>query len=116
MREVWRRTQLLATEQVMPHGLLRAWWVLFLLQGFVSNISGRMSGAATTTLDLENAAWADIIAAALSVATALLTIRMVQRTAEFEEQLAWRQQVSRIGAAPPGAIAELEGEQSDFEY
>ena len=31
MREVWQRTQRMAYGLVTPHGLLRVWWLLFLL-------------------------------------------------------------------------------------
>ena len=115
VREVWRHTQLIAFEQVTPHGLLRVWWMVFLLHGFVSNATGRMDNAATTTEQLQSAAWGNMVTAGLMLATALLTIQVVQRIAGYEAQVDLRLEVSRIGA-PVAVPAEHAEDQSEYEY
>lgn len=115
VKEVWRQTQLLASERVDPHGLLRAWWVLFTLRSFVSNVSGRLVGSAATTEQVQSATGVDLVSAVLGIATALLTVRVVRRIAEFEEQLALLQQVKQLGGPAPRPAAELDDDQSDFD-
>lgn len=115
VKEVWRQTQLLAYERVEPHGLLRAWWVLFTLHSLVSNMSGRLLASAATTEQLQSATTADVVSASLGIATALLTVRVVRRIAEFEEQLALLQQVKQLGGPAPRPAAELEQDQPDFD-
>jgi len=116
VREVWRQTQLVAFEQVTPHGLLRAWWLLFIVHGIVSNVTNQMETKATTTEQLQNAAWGNAITALLMLGTALLTIRVVRRIASYEAQMDLRLQVSRIGEEAPQPAAELNEDQSDYEY
>ena len=116
VREVWRQTQLVAFEQVTPHGLLRAWWLLFIVHGIVSNITNQMETKATTTEQLRSAAWGNAITALLMLGTALLTIQVVRRIASYEAQMDLRLQVSRIGAEAPQPAVELNEDQSDYEY
>ena len=116
VREVWRQTQLVAFEQVTPHGLLRAWWLLFIVHGIVSNVTNQMETKATTTEQLQSAAWGNAITALLMLGTALLTIQVVRRIASYEAQMDLRLQVSRIGAEAPQPAAELNEDQSDYEY
>ncbi|WP_201985375.1 DUF4328 domain-containing protein [Hymenobacter rubidus] len=116
VREVWHETQVVAYEQVTPHGLLRAWWLLFLLHGVVSNITSQMVSHATTVVQLQSAAWGSILTAALSLATAVLTVLVVRRIANYETQMDLRLQVSRIGGQAPRPAAELIDDQSDYEY
>lgn len=116
VREVWRQTQLVAFEQVTPHGLLRAWWLLFIVHGIVSNVTSQMETKATTTEQLQSAAWGNAITALLMLGTALLTIQVVRRIASYEAQMDLRLQVSRIGAEAPQPAAELNEDQSDYEY
>ena len=116
VREVWRQTQLVAFEQVTPHGLLRAWWLLFIVHGIVSNVTNQMETKATTTEQLRSAAWGNAITALLMLGTALLTIQVVRRIASYEAQMDLRLQVSRIGAEAPQPAAELNEDQSDYEY
>lgn len=116
VKEVWRQTQLVAYERVAPHVLLRVWWVIFLLRSVVSNITGRMVTEATTVTQLENSAWGTILTATLGLATAVLTMRVVQRIAGFEEQMSLRLQVAQLGGPAPSPAAELAEDQSDFEY
>ena len=116
VREVWRQTQLVAFEQVTPHGLLRAWWLLFIVHGIVSNVTNQMETKATTTEQLRSAAWGNAITALLMLGTALLTIQVVRRIASYEAQMDLRLQVSRIGAEAPQPAVELNEDQSDYEY
>ena len=116
VREVWRQTQLVAFEQVTPHGLLRAWWLLFIVHGIVSNVTNQMETKATTTEQLQSAAWGNAITALLMLGTALLTIQVVRRIASYEAQMDLRLQVSRIGAEAPQPAVELNEDQSDYEY
>ncbi|MGY3089313.1 TRAP-type C4-dicarboxylate transport system permease small subunit [Hymenobacter sp. UYAg731] len=116
VREVWRQTQLVAFEQVTPHGLLRAWWLLFIAHSIVSNVTSRMENHATTTEQLQSAVWGNAITAMLMLGTAVLTIQVVRRIAGYEAQMDLRLQVSRIGAAAPQPAAELLEDQSDYEY
>jgi hypothetical protein len=116
VREVWRQTQLVAFEQVTPHGLLRAWWLLFILHGIVSNITSGMAGSANTIEQLQSAVWGNAITAMLMLGTAVLTIQLVRRIASYEAQMGLRLQVSRIGAEAPQPAAELSEDQSDYEY
>lgn len=116
VREVWRQTQLVAFEQVTPHGLLRAWWLLFIVHGIVSNVTSQMETKATTIEQLQSAAWGNAITALLMLGTALLTVQVVRRIASYEAQMDLRLQVSRIGAEAPQPAAELNEDQSDYEY
>ena len=115
VKEVWRQTQLVAFERVQPHVLLRIWWIVFILDRLAGNASGRLASSASTTLQLQNAASADIIAEVLGITSALLTMRVVQRIAGFEAQMTLRLQVERIGEAVPIPAAEPDEDQSDYE-
>ena len=116
VREVWRQTQLVAFEQVTPHGLLRAWWLLFIAHSIVSNVTSQMGTRATTIEQLQSAVWGNTITAILMLGTALLTVQVVRRIAGYEAQMDLRLQVSRIGAEAPQPAAELLEDQSDYEY
>ena len=116
VREVWRQTQLVAFEQVTPHGLLRAWWLLFISHGIVSNITSKMGNRATTIEQLQSAVWGNAITSILMLGTAVLTIQVVRRIASYEAQMDLRLQVSRIGMEAPQPAAELLEDQSDYEY
>lgn len=116
VREVWRQTQLVAFERITPHGLLRAWWLLFVLHGIVSNVTSQMETRATTVEQLQSAAWGNALTALLMLGTALLTVQVVRRIASYEAQMDLRLQVSRIGAEAPQPPAELTEDQSDYEY
>ena len=116
VREVWRQTQLVALEQVTPHGLLRAWWLLFISHSIISNITSQMVRHATTIEQLQSAIWGNAVTALLMLGTAVLTIQVVRRIASYEAQMDLRLQVSRIGAAAPEPAAELNEDQSDYEY
>ena len=106
----------MAFERVQPHVLLRIWWIVFILDRLAGNAIGRLASSASTTLQLQNAASADIIAEVLGIASALLTMRVVQRIAGFEAQMTLRLQMERIGEAVPTPAAEPDGDQSDYEY
>ncbi|WP_210521245.1 DUF4328 domain-containing protein [Hymenobacter terricola] len=116
VREVWRQTQLVAFEQVTPHGLLRAWWLLFVLHGIVSNVTGKMANSANTVVQLQSAAWGNILTAGLSLGTAVLSVLVVRRIASYEVQMDLRLQVSRIGGPAPVPALAPEEDQSDYEY
>jgi hypothetical protein len=116
VREVWRETQFVAFEHVSPHGLLRAWWGLFLLHSGISYITSLMAGNATTVVQLESAMWGNIITAVFMMATALLTVQVVRRIAGYESQMDLRLQVSLLGAPAPQPAAELLEDQSEYEY
>ncbi|UYZ60585.1 DUF4328 domain-containing protein [Hymenobacter latericus] len=103
MKEVWRHTQLLAYDAVQPHGLLRIWWLLFVLHLGAARMSGRSDAepgdmAYTTLMVLEYS---------LSIAMAVLTVVVIRRVATAEAVLQLRTKISNLGEpAPSVAVAE----------
>ncbi|GGF13923.1 hypothetical protein GCM10011383_26450 [Hymenobacter cavernae] len=104
MREIWRNTQLLACDAVQPHKLLYWWWAAFLVRAFVANISSRITANPETLVQLQNAIIADLIDYGLTIISALLTIAVIRRVSDFEQQLALRQQVETIGGPAPEPV------------
>ncbi|HEX8350711.1 MAG TPA: DUF4328 domain-containing protein [Hymenobacter sp.] len=104
MREIWRDTQLLARDSVQPHTLLNWWWTAFLVKNVVTNISSRMTSGAETLIELHSAVIANLFDSSFKIISALLTIAVIRRVRDFEQQLALRQQVEAIGAPAPEPV------------
>ncbi|KUG07393.1 DUF4328 domain-containing protein [Solirubrum puertoriconensis] len=100
MKEVWRHTQLLAYDAVQTHGLLRAWWLMFVLHLGAAQVSSRAdaapgSSAYTNLLVLEYS---------LSIAMAVLTVVVIRRVATAEAVLQIRTKVSNLGEPAPSVV------------
>jgi len=104
MREIWRNTQLLSHDTVQPHGLLRWWWAAFLIRSIVANISSRITAHPETLLQLQNAIIANLIDCAFTIISAILSIMVIKRVSDFEQQLALYQEVEKIGRPAPEAV------------
>jgi hypothetical protein len=97
MKEIWRKTQLLAYDAVAPHQLVRTWWISFLLYTIGARFAGRMLLSTDTSSDIHNGLTADIIANLLVLPMVVLTILLVRRVAQFEAVLHLRQRVQVLG-------------------
>ncbi|MBC8084469.1 MAG: DUF4328 domain-containing protein [Hymenobacter sp.] len=115
VREVWRGTQLQASGYVQPHGLLRAWWLVYLLDSGLSNFAGRMAFRAESVPELQNATWLSFFSNLTGIAAAVLTALVVRRIARFEEALHLQAQVEELGKPAPESTeylpTDLAGEQ-----
>ncbi|MBG8554816.1 DUF4328 domain-containing protein [Hymenobacter guriensis] len=113
VREIWQSTQQLGTGVVTPHTLLRVWWVLFLLRGFIGVVANAVSGsnnlqAVQITLQVTAATLVfDAIAAGI-------TALVIQRIMGFEQQLQLQAQVATLGGPAPEPDDLLLGEQESY--
>lgn len=101
MREVWQDTQLSAWGRIVqPATVLGWWWAAFVMKLVIGRITQHMGskGASLTDEDL----MALMLDAGAQVLAAGLTWHVIGRVAAFEEELAMRQEVEKLGQpAPP---------------
>ncbi|AII50408.1 DUF4328 domain-containing protein [Hymenobacter sp. APR13] len=101
MREIWQRTQRMGYGYVTSHTLLRVWWTLFLLRsatGIVTNLIANqvntLEGVRAQLLWLAGSTVFDL-------AALFVTMKVIRRIADFEQQMQLQAQVATIGGLPP---------------
>lgn len=105
MREVWQDTQRVAFGQVIvPATLVGWWWAAQLLGGFAATGVARLTGSNELT--------GEIISQFINVVGAVLTWRLIQRAATFEDALLQRLQLDALGQPQPQPIRHAG--QSDY--
>ncbi len=110
MREVWQFTQRAAFSQVaVPTTLLGWWWGVHLVNSTLSTAIARSNADATSP---EVALKSEIISQLFSIAAAVLTWRVVQRAATFEDALTYRLKLETLGQ--PQELPSLAADQSDY--
>lgn len=115
-REVWQQTRLVAYGDVEPHGLLRWWWMLYLVDRAAGNISARMApDENSTSAQVSQAASVDLLASLVGIAAAVVTVLVIRRMAANEEQLHLRQQLDQLGGPAPEPAAYLQQDQEESE-
>lgn len=90
MREIWNGTQRALPHRypdIAPLGLLGVWWALYIIMGIASNISVRMAMNVQTLDDLTSLAMASIVAEAISIPAAFITIQVIKKVSAFEDEL-----------------------------
>lgn len=102
-REIWKGSQSLAGEVLKPHGLLRIWWILFLIRGFSGFIVSAVAQGASSVSKLQEALLVSAGANVLDAVAAGVTLLVIRRIMEFEQQLQLRSQVASIGQLPVDA-------------
>jgi len=102
MREIWQNTQRLSSGSISPHGMLRVWWVLFLLRSVLNATVGGAAQSSTNPARLPLAFQLSSAALFLNAIAALLTVLIMRRIMQFEQQLLLQQQALALGqsAAP----------------
>ena len=113
MREVWEDTQRAALGQVVePTTLLGWWWAAWLVKTVIGRITGRMGDSSTASISQADVT-GFLIEAVFTFISAWLTWRVIGRAAAFEEQLAIRQAIEKLGEPAPTPL--LNAEQSNYE-
>lgn len=97
MREIWQRTQRVAYGLVTPHGLLRLWWLLFLLHSLTGAVTGQVANQVSTVEGLRAELMLLAVVAVLDIAAIAVTIQVIRRVSDFEQQLQLQAQVAGIG-------------------
>ncbi|MBC6698979.1 DUF4328 domain-containing protein [Hymenobacter puniceus] len=101
MREIWQRTQRMGYGTVTSHALLRVWWTLFLLRSasgivtsLIANQANTLEGIRAQLLWLAGAALFDLVAL-------FVTLKVIRRITDFEQQMQLQAQVATLGGLPP---------------
>ena len=95
-KEIWYKTQQECVTQVQGHGLVRLWWLLFVL-GHISIRVGENTVLRENTHTTQ--IWM-VTAALIEMASILVTMRFVKRVAEFEALFAVYTKGDTIGQSP----------------
>lgn len=113
MREVWQDTQRSAWGRIVqPATVLSWWWAAFVLKLIIGRITWHMGSSGSSLTDEE------LLAIMLDAGSQLLaagfTWHVIGQVAAFEDELAMRQEVNKLGqpAAPPTPAQQ--SDQSDY--
>lgn len=111
MREIWQRTQRMGYGYVTSHTLLRVWWGLFLLRSAVGIATGLIANQASTLEGIRAQLLWLAGSAVFDLAALFVTMQVIRRITDFEQQLQLQAQVATLGGLPPepedlGATAE----------
>lgn len=113
MREVWQDTQRAAWGRtVEPATLVGWWWTAFLTKMIIGRITSRIGSSDTTGFSQSDLLAALVDAGAQALA-AVFTWYLIGRVAKFEEELAIRQEIERLGQPEPAAHF-TNPDQSDY--
>ncbi|MDJ1504824.1 DUF4328 domain-containing protein [Xanthocytophaga agilis] len=96
MKEIWYETQGTYTSDLKSHGILRVWWILFLLSNFrfEINVSGKSESLMRNTI-------IDISRGIITIPAILIAIYVVKQVASFEEQYMQQQKIESLGTIVP---------------
>lgn len=113
MREIWQKTQHLGYGSVTSHGLLRAWWLLFLLRSVVGLLPILAQSAVPSAASIRDGLLVGAFVALFDAAAVLVTVQVIRRITGFEQQMQLQAQVASIGAATvaPANVGATEEEQ-----
>lgn len=113
MREVWQYTQRSAWGRIVqPATILGWWWAAFVVKLLIGRITWRMGsdGSSITGADLT----AILLDAGAQFVVAGLTWHVIGQAAHFEEGLAMRQEVEKLGQPAPSPESFQPADQADY--
>jgi hypothetical protein len=98
MKEIWYKTrQVYGTVADEDHRLVKIWWIVFLIRGFLERTTSRISWRANTSKELIYAAQMEILSAVVNMGALWLTIHLIRKVALFEEGLAEAVRLQTLG-------------------
>lgn len=101
MREIWQRTQRMGYGYVTSHALLRVWWALFLLRSATGIVTSLIANQVNTLEGIRAQLLWLAGAAVFDLAALFVTMKVIRRITDFEQQLQLQAQVATLGGLPP---------------
>ncbi|MDJ1498000.1 DUF4328 domain-containing protein [Cytophagaceae bacterium DM2B3-1] len=96
MKEIWYETQGTYTSDLKSHGILRIWWILFILSNFRLK-----AGIYEANPEMIQATMINIGREIITIPAILVTIYVVKQVASFEEQYMQQQKIESLGTTVP---------------
>jgi len=90
MEDIWRGTQNAIRERFgepQSSAIVGWWWALYLVNNFYGYFTSFISGNASGVGELITATKVELIGELISIAAIIITVRMIQRTSNFEREL-----------------------------
>ncbi|MDJ1485110.1 DUF4328 domain-containing protein [Cytophagaceae bacterium YF14B1] len=96
MKEIWYETQGTYTSDLKSHGILRVWWILFIISNFRFEVqtNGKAENLIRNNI-------IDIARDIITIPAILVTIYVVKQAASFEEQYMQQQKIESLGTTVP---------------
>ena len=90
MEDIWKGTQNAIRERFgepQSSAIIGWWWALYLINNFFSYITSFVTGDAKGVDELITSTIVELIGEVISIAAIIVTVRMIQRTSNFEKEL-----------------------------
>ena len=90
MEDIWKGTQNAIRERFgepQSSVIVGWWWALYLINNFFSYITSFVTGDATGVDELITSTIVELVGEVISIAAIIVTVRMIQRTSNFEREL-----------------------------
>ncbi|MDJ1504825.1 DUF4328 domain-containing protein [Xanthocytophaga agilis] len=101
MKEVWIKTQMTYASRIESHGILRGWWILFLLRGWYDNATTRLSMKSETTADFIRDTQLDLFGSIFAIPAIIVTVMVIKQVSAFEEQFKQQLKIETVGKEQP---------------